>query len=249
MFGVHGMKIVKKMCGRYIYSIVLIVLCGCSPSDDEPSISVFSASFDFKDGQDGWEADFTDLPSSVVDSVYELKFAFTDLPANLESRKSLMLSGRNYSDDLFMFIKRKVTGLIPNTSYNLVFEVELASNAPKGSVGVGGSPGESVYLKAGASEIEPKKIVQSNQYVLNIDKGNQSAGGENAITLGDISIPPGSTEYTLISRSNASDPNQPFIAQSNSDGEIWLLVGTESGFEGTTTVYYTKVNVVFSASN
>jgi hypothetical protein len=239
-----------KMCGRYIYSIFLVVLFGCSLSDNDPSISVFSASYDFSEGPDGWEADFADLPSNTGDSsFYELKFEYTDLPANLGAHKSLMLSGNNHSDDLFMFIKTKVTGLIPNTSYNLVFDVELASNAPKGSVGVGGSPGESVFLKAGASEIEPKKIVESYQYVLNIDKGNQSVSGENAIVLGDISIPSGSTDYTLISRTNASSSNEPFIAQSNNDGEIWLLVGTESGFEGTTTVYYTKINVIFSASN
>lgn len=32
-------------------------------------------------------------------------------------------------------------------------------------------------------------------------------------------------------------------------GEIWLIIGTESGFEGITTVYYTRVNVVFSGTS
>src|SRR3989337_2943870 len=178
------------MCGRYIFFFLLISLCSCSQSDETPSISVFSASFDFNQSQDGWEADFTDLHSYLDDtSFYQLRFEYTNLPSNLGDRKSLMLSGNNHSDDLFMFIKGKVTGLIPNTSYNVVFEVELASNAPAGSVGAGGSPGESVYLKAGASGIEPKKIAQSDKYVLNIDKGNQSTPGENAIVLGDISTP------------------------------------------------------------
>ena len=242
------------MCGRYIFSFLLIFLFSCSLSDEEaPSISVFSASFDFDQSPDGWEADFADLPSYLDDtSFYELRFEHTDLPSNLGARKSLMLSGNNHSDDLFMFLKRRITGLIPNTSYNLVFEVELASNAPENSVGAGGSPGNSVFLKAGASEIEPKKIVESDRYVLNIDKGNQSTSGYNAIVLGDISVPAASTDYVLISRSNASSSHsdhQRFFAQSNGDGEIWLIVGTDSGFEGVTTVYYTKINVVFSASN
>jgi len=239
------------MCGRYIFPLLLICLFSCSQSDETPSISVFSASFDFNQSQDGWEADFTDLPSYLDDtSFYQLRFEYTNLPANLGDRKSLMLSGNNHSDDLFMFIKRKITGLLPNTSYNVVFEVELASNALEGSVGAGGSPGKSVFLKAGASAIEPKKIAESDKYVLNIDKGNQSTPGENAIVLGDISIPSTSTDYVLILRSNASSTGyQPFFAQSNDAGEIWLVVGTDSGFEGVTTVYYTKVNVVFSASN
>ena len=239
------------MCGRYIFFFLLISLCSCSQSDETPSISVFSASFDFNQSQDGWEADFTDLPSYLDDtSFYQLRFEYTDLPSNLGDRKSLMLSGNNHSDDLFMFIKRKVIGLMPNTSYNVVFKVELASNAPAGSVGAGGSPGESVYLKAGASGIEPKKIAESDKYVLNIDKGNQSTAGENAIVLCDISTPSASADYVLISRSNASSTDhQPFIAQSNDAGEIWLVVGTDSGFEGVTTVYYTKVDIIFSASN
>jgi hypothetical protein len=238
------------MCCRTISLIFAIILCGCSLSDDEPSVSVFTASFDFSQAQDGWVADFVDLPAGDGDSAFfELQFAYTDLPVNLGTKKSIMLSGNNHSDDLFMFIKKKISGLIPNTTYTLVFEVELASNAPKGSVAAGGSPGESVFLKAGASKMEPAKILQSEHYVLNLDKGNRDTSGINAITLGDIAIPPTASGYTLISRSNAAPSSSPvFMAQTNSAGEIWLLVGTDSAFEGTTTVYYTRINIVFSTA-
>lgn len=243
-------KSFANMFSRSLALICLIVLSGCSLSDDSPGISVFSASFDFNQSQGGWEADFTDLPAGQEDSsFYELKFEYTNLPSHLGARKAIMLSGNNHSDDLFMFIKKKITGLVPNTSYNLVFEIELASNAKAGLAGVGGAPGESVYLKAGASKIEPVKIIQGDQYVLNVDKGNQSSSGLNAIEIGNIAIPSSATDYTLITRSNASSSDKPaFIAQSNDAGEMWLLVGTDSGFEGTTTIYYTKVNVLFSAS-
>ena len=238
------------MCSRMIVLVCVMLLCNCSFSDVDKGISVFSVSFDFSQSEEEWKADFVDLPSNDKDSTfYELKYAYTNLPANLATQKAMMLSGNNHSDDLFMFIKRKVTGLNPNTSYKLVFEVELASNAPKGSVGIGGSPGESVYLKAGASEIEPVKNVQGDRYVLNIDKGNQGVGGSSATVLGDISTPLTVTEYTLITRNNASPSGEPLIATTNSAGELWLLIGTDSGFEGTTTVYYTKINVLFSRPN
>ncbi len=238
------------MCSRMIVLVCIMLLCSCSFSDVDKGISVFSVSFDFSQSEEGWKADFADLPSNEEDSTfYELKYAYTNLPANLATQKAMMLSGNNHSDDLFMFIKRKVTGLNPNTSYALVFEVELASNAPKGSVGIGGSPGESVYLKAGASEIEPSKNVQGDRYVLNIDKGNQGEAGSNAAVLGDIATPLTDAEYTLITRNNASPSAQPLIAESNSAGEIWLMIGTDSGFEGTTTIYYTKIKVLFSRPN
>ena len=257
MFATFASPLVSKdlkssatMCSRIIVLVCIMFLCGCSLSDDDQGISVFSVSFDFNQSEEGWKADFTDLPSNIEDSSYfELKYDYTDLPANLGTRKAIMLSGNNHSDDLFMFIKTKVSGLIPNTSYTLVFDVELASNAPKGSVGAAGSPGESVYLKAGASEIEPVKNVQGDNYVLNIDKGNQDAEGAHAVVLGDIAIPSTVAEYTLITRNNASPSAEPFIAQSNDNGDLWLLIGTDSGYKGTTTVYYTKVMVLFSGPN
>lgn len=237
-----------KTCGKLTFLIVLAGLCGCDFSSDSNGIMVFSYGFDFSQSQDNWAVDFTDFPAGVDSSSYELKFAYTDRPSNLgANKKSMMLSGNNHSDDLFMFMKRKVTDLTPNTDYTLVFEVELASNAPKGSVGIGGSPGESVFLKAGASTTEPKKVIEDNQYALNVDKGNQSTPGEMAIVLGNIAVSEGATDYELITRNSASD--EPFIVRSNSKGEIWLIIGTDSGFEGTTTVYYTRVNVIFSTSN
>jgi len=237
-----------KTCGKVIFLIGLTGLFGCDLPSDSSGILVFSYGFDFSESQNNWVVDFTDFPAGTDSSSYELKFAYTDLPPNLATNtKSMMLSGNNHSDDLFMFMKRKVTDLSPNTDYTLVFEVELASNAPKGAVGIGGAPGEGVFLKAGAAGTEPKKVIEDNQYALNVDKGNQNAPGEIAIVLGDIAVSYDTQDYALINRNNTA--NTPFIARSNSKGEIWLIVGTDSGFEGTTTVYYTQVNVVFSTTN
>jgi len=231
---------------RTIFLFAIISLAGCSVPEDH-GIWVSSESFDFSEDQHGWQADFADYPATEEDSIgYELKFEYTNRPANLGSGKSILLSGNNHSDDLFMFMKKKITGLAPATDYNIFFDVELASNAPTGAVGIGGAPGESVFLKAGACYQEPKKLIDDNKYVLNIDKGNQLTEGEDMIVLGHIGVAPTTTAYTIINRTNAS--SEPFKARSNSMGELWLIVGTDSGFEGTTAVYYTKINVVFSAS-
>lgn len=223
-----------------------LALSACTLPDDELALWVFSESYDFSQGQYDWQADFSDYPATAEDSVnYELKFEYTDRPANLGSGKAIMMSGINHSDDLFMFMKKKITGLEPDTDYNLVFEVELASNAPTGAVGIGGAPGESVYLKVGACYKEPKKVIDEGKYTLNIDKGDQINAGEDMIVLGNIAVAPTTTNYTLITRTNAT-ANAPFVARTNSQGELWIIVGTDSGFEGTTTLYYTKVNIVFS---
>lgn len=239
------------MCGKLgLVAMVVLGLAGCTMSGDEGGILVFSHTFDFSREQGDWIVDFCDFPSSPVDTVgYGLHSAYTNRPDHLgANQKSIMISGTNHSDDLFMFMKRKVTGLAPNTDYAIVFDVELASNAPKGAYGVGGAPGESVYLKAGAIGMEPKPVIDNNWYVLNIDKGNQSTPGESTVILGNIAVGTDTKEYALIKRTN-SGSQFPFIARANSKGELWLIVGTDSGFEGLTTVYYTRVNVIFSTAN
>ena len=61
----------------------------------------------------------------------------------------LYTAGTNRSDDLFIYIKKKFTGFAPNQDYLLTFSVTFLTDAPAGCVGVGGAPGEAVFLKAG----------------------------------------------------------------------------------------------------
>lgn len=201
--------------------------------------------FTFDSGPQGWSGNFTDIAPEQVESV-GFQFAQRPLPAETGVQGgALLMSGQNVSDDLFMFLSYRVTGLRPETAYALTFELELASNAPSGCVGVGGAPGESVYLKVGAAAQEPARVEgASGSLGLNVDKGNQSMGGANAQVVGDIangspdcSNPP----YRLITRDNRASP---FRMTSNSRGELWLLVGTDSGYESTTALYYDTIRVL-----
>jgi len=222
----------------------LLACNACELGTSGPDLHIISHVFDFSQGDYGWVGDFSEYP--VGDSIaYKLVFKHDQLPSNLGMGKGLMLSGTNYSDDLFMFVKKKITGLMPATEYQIGFEIEFATNAPKNSVGVGGSPGESVYLKAGASAVEPGKVAANGYYEMNIDKGNQLSGGKDMILVGNIASPSPSSEYNVVDRSNSVS----FKTTTNSEGELWLIVGTDSGFEGTTTLYYTKIGVVFSLTN
>ena len=201
-------------------------------------------SYDFSTGYDGWSGDFADYP--VTDSIfYELEFNRTNLPTPLNtSAYALMIKGNNHSDDLFMFIKRKISGLLPNTTYQLLIDVEFASNAPTNGIGVGGPPGEGVTMKAGASTIEPLKINSSGFYLFNIDKGNQSIGGVDMDTIGHIGVSDTCNVFTLVNRNNSA---QLFSITTDSNGEVWVCIGSDSGFEATTTLYYNVISLTFTA--
>lgn len=196
--------------------------------------------YDFQQGTEGWIGGFADYPVGE-ETFYELSVEPDFLPSPLDQTQgAIKQAGSNRSDDLFMFIKRKIDGLEPNQFYELQFSIEFATDAAANSVGIGGSPAESVYLKIGAHATDPTPIIDSdNFYRMNIDKGNQSQGGTDMIVIGDFSNGTDEFIYTLKTLEN----DQTFTAQTNGNGELWLIVGTDSGFEGKTTIYYNKISV------
>lgn len=222
----------------FVLTSSLCIVSSCT-QDSVESPSGLPYQSNFQQSTDGWAADISDYSKAMDDIRFES--AWTGLPKPLDnSRKSLMISSMNRSDDVFMFLKKKLTGLQPNTDYQLVFDVELASTYADNSFGAGGSPGSSVFLKAGATAVEPKPQLKDDFYELNIDKGTQSEGGRDAMVLGNVGIGEDKSDYTLITRSNA---NAPFTARTNPQGELWLVIGTDSGYEGQTTLYYSRIKV------
>lgn len=145
---------------KYFLPIILLSLfiVGCST----PSLV---AEYTFQTDSENWVGEFSDLPVNHGD--YELDFDYKPLPSYLaENKNAIFTSGWNKSDNLFMFIKHQLINenLKANTTYQIKFHIEIATNAPSGCAGVGGPPGESVYLKAGASIVEPLPIEQDGYY-------------------------------------------------------------------------------------
>ncbi len=202
----------------------------------------FAENVDFSFSQDNnqWVGGFCDYPIDQ-ELFYELEWGWANVPEM--NTKGMFLSGNNHSDDLFMFIKRRITGLKPNTVYDLTFTVDAVLNVPLGhNVGIGGSPGGSVYFKVGAAPIEPQKIRMNNYYFLNVDKGNQSQGGKNAIVVGTLQRTASTDQFYPKQFKNTA----PLSMMTDAEGKLWLFLGTDSGYEGSTTFYITKVSVSLS---
>jgi len=214
--------------------------------------STYQFSYTFEEDQEGWQAGFADLPGDYDPDLFELDSGWSELPSGLEG-SAIYLSGHNRSDDLFMYLQQHITGLKPETTYQVDFSIDLASNTPEGLMGIGGSPGESVYIKAGAVNPEPELVTDDIDWLrLNIDKGNQATEGEDMINLGTIANPNidmstfTGEEYALM---NLNNQEMPFTVTSDKDGSIWVLVGSDSGFEGATTIYYDAIEIQLTEEN
>ncbi len=205
---------------------------------------------DFRLGTRGWEAGFADYSPMSADM--ELAAGLRPLPAELGiDGTGFMLSGHNRSDDLFMFLTRKLTatdGIRANQRYEISYRLIFASNAGGTACsGIGGHPGFSVSMKAGGSGEEPRIELDASAHLrVSVDKGNQSTGGPAATVAGDISTGSSDCRDTAPYKTLELRHRHTYPVQANHFAELWLLVGTDSGFEGKTTLYYEMIEATLT---
>lgn len=220
---------------------------GSGDGDGDATPEVVELTFDFSEGDSGFVAGFSDY-SPLMDDL-ELDSGVEPLPDELGEGIGFMIQGHNRSDDLFMFLSRELgtdDGLVAGQTYEISFEMRLGSNAQEGCFGIGGAPAESVYLKAGAAPFEPAATLEGDDYVLNVDKSNQSEGGSHMSVAGHIGngdeCGDGAALYRVIERSHVHDAG----VTTDAEGRLWLAVGTDSGFEGLTRLYYLSLEVTLT---
>lgn len=227
--------------------IITLLIClnglsACGSDGAPPDYPSTTIEFTFSETEN-WTAGFADYPFGE-EEFYELFSDATNLPVPLASHVGVRQSGNNHSDDLFMFVTRQITGLKANTRYSVEIAVAIATNAQAGCSGVGGAPGESVFVKAGVTLEEPSAELQGDYYQMNIDKGDQSASGSEAVVIGDMAntqicgeVAPA---YEIKRLDNTSDD---FIILTGNSGSAWVMFGTDSGYEATTDMYWESASV------
>ncbi|MCC5865215.1 MAG: hypothetical protein JJU31_08870 [Wenzhouxiangella sp.] len=222
---------------------------GCR--EDRPFEQVMR--FSFQHGPSDFDVLFLDYPEGE-EEFFELDWGHASLPAPWDSRSGLFLEGANRSDDLMMLLQRPIDGLKPDTPYLLQLEMQLLSNEPSGCVGIGGSPGDSVYLKLGAAsqavavELEDSGLPDVPPMRRpSIDLGIQSQPGEFSRVVGtlangqDDSLCSDEGRPWVLQRRHTD--GQPLEAVTDGNGRLWVFALSDSGFEGKTRWYLTEFTV------
>lgn len=184
-----------------------------------------------------WSFGFADVRSTADPETLSIIQQTTATPDG--SQAALFFSADNHSSDIFLFAKKKVDGLLAGQAYEVGFQITLLSRAPAGLVGIGGSPGSSVFVKAGGSADEPFAEVDDAGWLrMNIDIGSQSQAGKDALVLGDLVVK-GLSEPRFA----AKKLNGKTTISADPDGSFWVLVGIDCGFAGSVAVYFTQIDL------
>ena len=227
----------KRFCSLGVAAAIgMSILAGTAAAKETTA----GLTFDFNQNDGGFTPIFSDYPNEQgVEEFYELRSGHEEVPI-AEAGKGLFLSGNNHSDDLFMGYYKELSGLVPETEYQFNVRFQLATNVENDMIGIGGAPGESVFVKCGVASKEPENSLDSlNHFCLNIDKGSQSTSGSDMIVVGNLAKEeinrPGEYEFNEI--------ETKVIARTDEAGTAYLVIGTDSGFEGVTSFYLDDISV------
>jgi hypothetical protein len=235
----------RRTCQALLVAACLLQACGGTdggPSQPKPPIPV-ERLFDFGQGSAGWISGFADYsaltaPSDVIAEVRSLPNPLTG--------KGYFQSGTNLSDDLMLYIKTPIDGLVPGVTYRLSANLQFLTNVPSGCVGVGGAPGESVWLVLAAASTEPLNLMIDGDTRLNIDRGNQAIGGSSGLVLGTMAnTVTDCGEPRWESKTLSTSLNNLLSVKADEKGVIWVLIGFDSGFEALSQLYYQRLSLNF----
>jgi hypothetical protein len=245
----------KRIWQASLTAATLVALTACGGSDDDPvapgsstPVAVsrnFTVDFDQAAANwPGWASETSDYTAGTAPTA--VVFEQREIPAPFAPAKGYFIGGHNNSDDAFLYIKKQITGLVASTSYTFTAQVNFVSNTPSGCMGVGGAPGESVYVIAAASTTEPKAAADSAGYTkVNIDRGNQGTPGAASTVLGNIGNGQpcdGSTRYVAKALRSAT----AITVKTDAEGKAWVLFGIDSGFEATSSIYLQNLSILFT---
>ncbi|WP_353721429.1 hypothetical protein [Dyadobacter sp. 676] len=226
---------------KYLLITLLAVagLWSCNEDSVDAFITVDSNFQTGTDGDNGWIPGYAGHASTADSSQLDTVAATALLPRGLDTTQyGFRMLSRYSKGSIFSYLKKRVGGFTPNGNYEMMLQVDLATNYPAGDPkNVAGQ----VTFKAGVSVIEPQSRLVSGVYQFNRDIGTVKEPGKDVLLSGSIaSSNPNNSYYTLLRYSN-----EPITVTASNKGELWFFVGTDSDYRDTTIFYFDRIIATF----
>jgi len=206
----------------------------------------------------GFNSTFGRLPTLLVGSDPNVTIVPSTFNTGYNLRFNSSVGG--YS----MGLLKRLSGLLPNTTYSLNFTLLYATNVGSNcstSNSTFGLPGEDVIVKAGALSEEPILGLDNDTWRFrNFLAGDFNVAGRDAMIVGILGTnlstncaPDNTTTFFLERRmvssvssggnNTGNTTGSTFNFATNAFGEMWLVVETQSIFRSLTSIWWVGIDV------
>jgi hypothetical protein len=232
-----------------IYLGFILSLSGCLNNDDAPKPLLVSTAI-FKNDAEGWEAQFAEYEPGLEDSL-KLSFNHTTfmVSESVGQVSAVKQSGYATNSDLFMYIKRQISGFKPNTTYDVFFSLELYAQLNEDFNGDLDDPDNGSFLKVGILKNEPDTMVVNDienlgkkQVITNFEKGEDKITGPNMAYLGKIEHTDRNESPLLLI---ATSEGYSLLGTADDEGKMWVMVGVDTNQPIYQSIFYSFIGIQF----
>jgi hypothetical protein len=228
---------------------ILLFFSGCNDNDeDQPEVLVSNTVFE--EDAEGWEAQYAEYESGQEDS---LEFSYTHdtfmVSQAIGEVSAMVQTGRASNSDLFMFIKKKITGFEPNASYSVIYYIEMFAQLEETFSGDLTSTNNGSFLKVSVYQDEPDTVLVEDMQNpgkmvvrTSFDKGDDRVTGPNMALMGKLTYTDvGQAPILLIGTSEADE----ILGTSDDQGNMWMMIGVDTNQPIFHSVYYSYIGITF----
>jgi hypothetical protein len=235
--------------GLLIFPGIAFLLSGCLNSDETTNPLLVSNTV-FAEDAEGWEAQFSEYEPGLEDS---LKLSFTHdkfmATESIGEVTAVVQSGFATNSDLFMYIKRQISGFKPNTVYSVVFNLELYAQLNEDFSGDLEDNNNGSFLKASVYAEEPDTVIvdDSNNpgmkiVLTNFEKGDDKVTGPNMALIGKL-------EYTSVNETPllliGTTEGDDLLGTTDSEGKMWMMIGVDTNQPIYQSIFYSFIGISF----
>jgi len=204
----------------------------------------------FAEDAEGWEAQFSEYEPGLEDSL-KLSFAHDNFMAteSIGEVTAVVQSGYATNSDLFMYIKRQISGFKPNTPYTVVFKLELFAQLNEDFSGDLTDDHNGSFLKASVYTEEPDTLIVDDDdnpgkkiVITNFEKGNDRTTGPNMAMIGKL-------EHTSVDEAPllliGSSEGDDLLGTTDSEGKMWMMIGVDTNQPIYQSIFYSFIGIEF----
>ncbi|MBR9998822.1 MAG: hypothetical protein KFF73_07615, partial [Cyclobacteriaceae bacterium] len=163
---------------------------------------------------------------------------------------AMVQTGKATNSDLFMYIKKQISGFEPNASYSIVFNVEMFAQLREEFSGDLESTNNGSFLKVSVYTDEPDTVVvedtQNPEIKIvrtNFDKGDDRVTGPNMALIGKLTYTDvDETPLLLVGTSQADE----ILGTANDEGEMWMMIGVDTNQPVYQDIFYSFIGINFT---